>query len=252
MGETGTNCLTAWRPVIREHHQLNCRALNMIRVTILLILFTRVSVSGQDSTLVRQVCNTFDQISDSNTIEQGVLKSFDIIRSYLERHPLTGDNPLQEGSRFQYRLARELIRSCPNYPSERARMVPNPVFDLENKLTIVQIDSLSVLIEEINKKNDVYLYIVTIDSFYPDSTIVDFSNRYREFWAPQETPQKGIILMIFSTTQRQVRISTGDVSMTYLTDIECDDVIRGMTPYFKKGKYLEGLTNGLLAIEIRL
>lgn len=126
------------------------------------------------------------------------------------------------------------------------------MIDLENKLTIVQIDSLSVLIEEINKKNDVYLYIVTIDSFYPDSTIVDFSNRYREFWAPQETPQKGIILMIFSTTQRQVRISTGDVSMTYLTDIECDDVIRGMTPYFKKGKYLEGLTNGLLAIEIRL
>ena len=40
--------------------------------------------------------------------------------------------------------------------------------------------------------------------------------------------------------------------MTYLTDEECDDVIRVMTPHFKTGKYLEGLTNGVLTIKSKL
>ena len=224
----------------------------MIRVTILLIFLTTITVNGQDSTLVREICNTFSQKSDTTGIEQQVLGSFDIIKRYLERNPLTGDNPVQEGIRFQYRLARELKRSCPNYLSERVRMIPKPVFDLENKLTKRQIDSLSLLTEQVNKEKHVHLYIVTIDDFYHDMTITDFSNCYREFWAPRTEPKKGVVLIVFSSTQREVRISTGDISMTYLTDKECDDVIKVMTPHFKTGKYLEGLMNGVLAIKSRL
>lgn len=224
----------------------------MIKVTILFIFLTTISVSGQDSTLVREFCNSLVQISDTADIESQVIGSFDVIKRYLERNPLTGDNPLQEGVRLQYRLGRELKRSCPSYISERVRMIPKPVFDLENKLTTRQIDSLSILTEQVNKEKEVYLYIITIDDFYPDSTIADFSNRYREFWAPQTEPKKGVVLIVFSSTQRQVRISTGDVSMTYLNDKECDDVIRIMTPHFKARQYLEGLTNGVLAIKSRL
>jgi hypothetical protein len=224
----------------------------MIRVTIVLFFLTTISVNGQESTLVKEFCNTLGQKSDTTTIEQQVLGSFDVIQKYLERNPLTGDNPVQEGLRFQYRLARELKRSCPNYLSERIRMIPKPVYDLENKLTKRQIDSLGILTERISKQKDIYLYIVTIDDFYPDSTITDFSNRYREFWTPVTDPKKGVVLIVFSSTQREVRISTGDISMTYLTDKECDDVIKIMTPHFKAGKYLKGLTNGVLAIKSRL
>ena len=49
-------------------------------------------------------------------------------------------------------------------------MIPMPVFDLENKLTKRQIDSLSILAEQVNEEKDVHLYIVTIDEFYPDLT----------------------------------------------------------------------------------
>jgi hypothetical protein len=226
--------------------------LKMIRVTILLIFLTTISVNGQDSTLVKEFCNTFSQNLDIANIEQQILHSFDIINQYLERNPLPGDNPVQEGIRLQYRLARDLKRSCPNYTPNRVGMIPTPVFDLENKLTIAQIDSLSVLIDQINEEKDIHLYIVTIDDFYPDSTITGFSNRYREFWAPRIKPKKGVVLIVLSSAQREVRISTGDISMTYLTDEDCNDVLKIMTPHFKTGRYVEGLKNGVLAIKSRL
>jgi hypothetical protein len=224
----------------------------MIRITIIIIFLTTISVSGQDSTLVREFCNSLRPTSDIADLESQVTESFHVIRRYLERNPFAGDNPIQEGLRFQYRLGRELKKNCPNYTSEQLRMTPMPVIDLENRLTTRQIDSLSILMEQVNTEKDVYLYIVTIDDFYPDSTITDFSNRYREFWVPQTEPKKGVVLIVFSATQRQVRVSTGDASMSYLTDKECDDVIRVMTPYFKTEKYLEGLTNGVIAIKSKL
>ncbi len=131
-------------------------------------------------------------------------------------------------------------------------MVPHSVFDLENILTEQQIDSLSAMTSEINRDKESYVYVVTIDNFYPDSSIIDFSNRYRDFWAPRVAPKKGTVLTVISIGQRKIRISTGDSSMTYLTDEECSEVIKIMVPYFKEGNHFEGLMNGLQAIKNRL
>lgn len=223
----------------------------MIRA-IVLILLTAISVQGQDSTLVREFCNNIGQFSETTDIGSQVSGLSGMVERYLERNPMRRDSTLQDGLRFQYRLMRELKRSCPNYSSNRVRLIHKPVIDLENKLTKQQIDSLGILISQISQDKKVYVYIVTIDDFYPDSTIIDFSNRYRDFWAPRTIPEKGVVLAVFSTAQRQVRISTGDISMTYLTDAECSEVNKAMIPHFKKGNYFDGLVDGLLAIKSRL
>ena len=204
---------------------------------------------GQDSTLVREFCNKLGQTTD---IDSQISSIDDMTRRYLERHPMTGDNALQDALRFQYRLMREMKKNCPSYSGDQVRLIPKSVFDLENKLTKQQIDSLSVLTSQIKQDKNVYLYVVTIDNFYPDTTITDFSNRYREFWAPRTIPEKGVVLVVFSATQREVRISTSDVSMTYLTDTECSEINKIMTPHFKNGKYFSGLVDGLQAIKNRL
>lgn len=223
----------------------------MIR-TIVLILLTTISVQGQDSTLVKEFCSKVTKFSDTTDIEAQVSEIDVMIKRYMVRYPMTGENPIQEALRFQYRLSMELKRTCPNYPSGRVRLVPKTVIDLENKLSKQQIDSLSILTSQIKQEKKVYLYIVTINDFYPDSTITDFSNRYREFWAPLTTPGNGVVLVVFSATQREVRISTGDISMTYLTDAECTEVNKIMLSHFKNGNYFDGLANGLLAIKTRL
>jgi hypothetical protein len=223
----------------------------MIRV-ILLILLTTISAYGQDAALVREFCDMLGKFSDSPDLKSQVSKIAKMTDKYLERNPAAADSSFQDRLRFQYQLQRELMRSCRHYPIERIRLTPKTVIDLENKLTKQQIDSLGMLTSRIIKDKKVYLYIVTVDDFYPDSTIADFSNRYREFWVPRAIPEKGVVLIIFSTTQKQVRISTGDTSMTYLTDDECSEVNKTMIPHFRVGKYFDGLVDGLLAIESRL
>ena len=65
-------------------------------------------------------------------------------------------------------------------------------------------------------------------------------------------PEKGVVLIVFSQSKREIRVSTGDLSMTYLTDEECSEANTAMIPDFKNGKYFEGLIKGLLIIESRL
>lgn len=223
----------------------------MIRTTIL-ILLTTVSIAAQDTTFVRDYCNKLSRLSDTTNIESQILRIDDVSKKYLEQNPIIGDNPHQEVLRFQYKLTRELMRNCPIYTSAVIRLIPKLVLDLENKLTKNQIDSLSALAAQIIRDKNIYLYIVSIDDFYPDSTITDYANRYREFWAPLPNPQKRVVLIVFSTTQRQIRISTGDISMTYLTDAECAEVNKVIIPHFKNNHYFEGLVEGLFAIKRRL
>lgn len=192
------------------------------------------------------------QFSETTSINSQMTYIDEMTRKYFERNPIIGDNPVQDGIRFQYRLARELKKSCPAYLSDQIRLIPKSVLDLENKLTKQQIDSLDLLLLQIKQEKKVHLYIVTIDSFYPDSTIERFSNRYREFWAPRLIQERGVILVIFSTSLKQLRISTGEISMKYLTDDECSEVNKVILSYFRNDNYFYGLVEGILSIKARL
>jgi TPM domain len=225
----------------------------MIRAVVLvLVLVTTILAKGQDSTYVKEYCSKLGQLSETTDIESQISEIDELTKKYLERKPLTGGNPIQEVLRLQYRLSRELKRSCPNYTADRVRLIPKAVYDLENKLTKQQVDSLSTLTEHIKRDKKVYLYLVTIDDFYPDSTITDFANRYREFWAPRTIPENGVVLVVFSTALRQVRISTSDESMAHLNDRECDEAINAMISQLKNGDHFAGLVEGLIAIKSRL
>jgi hypothetical protein len=223
----------------------------MIR-PIILIFFTTITSYAQDSTLVKDFCNLLGKFSANANIESEVAEVVRMTQTYMERDSATTFGTLQDRIRFQYRITVELMKSCPNYQSDRAWMVRKNVIDLENILTEQQIDTLSKRASQIKKDIDIYLYIVTVDDFYPDSTITDFSNRYRDHWAPRMVCEKGVVLIVFSKTQREIMISTGNISMTYLTDDECRAVNKAMTPYFRNGQYFQGLLKGLLAIPSKL
>lgn len=240
-----------WDAILLYNNVVGYSFLIMIRAIVLMLLAI-ISVRGQDSTLVREYCNKLGQLSETSNIESFVPGIDEMTVKYLERNPIIGDNPIQEVIRFQYRLMRELKRGCPSYVSDRIRLIPKSVIDLESKLTKQQIDSLGMLTAQIERDKKVHLYVVTIDDFFPDTTITDFANRYREFWAPSTSLEKGVVLIVFSNAQRKVRISTGDISMTYLTDEECSEVNKVMIPYFRSNKYFYGLVEGLIAIKSRL
>lgn len=216
----------------------------MIRATIILILVTTLCGKAQDSLFVAEFCKTLKQPRGSIDVES---KMGELTEEYYARDSTTF-HELKDLHRFQYKLSKELMKNCPGVPVKSIRLWPSLVFDLENIFTTNQIDSLKMLTKKLNDEKNIYLYIVTIDDFYPDTSISEFSNRYREYWAPRKVAEKGVVTIFFSKAQREIRISTGDLSMTYLTDDECSRAIQIMTPHFKSGNYANGMEAGLLAI----
>jgi uncharacterized membrane protein YgcG len=153
---------------------------------------------------------------------------------------------------FQYRLHRELKRTCPKYLIEQAPKIGQRVIDFEDKLTRPEIDSLTELCAELSKSKNIFAYIVTIDDYFPDTDITDFSNRNREYWGQRGSFENGNVMIAISTAKRQIRVSTSDISMEVLTDEECSKINKAIIPYFKEGKYFDGLVSGLSEMKTKL
>lgn len=98
---------------------------------------------------------------------------------------------------------------------------------------------------DLSNSKGIFVYVVTIDDYFPDTNITDFSNRNREYWGQRGSYKKGNVMISISTSQRQLRVSTGDVSMKYLTDEECSKINNVIISYFKDRKYFNGIIKGL-------
>jgi hypothetical protein len=220
----------------------------MIKV-LFFILMTVTIVEAQDSIFVKEFCENLVRSVDGRDVVDGVRESNEIIDRYIARDSVRFFEAFDDPNRFQYRLWRELMKNCPNFKPERIRIFhPRLVLDFERILATSEVDSLSILISKLNDEKNVYLYIVTIDDYYPDSSITDFSNRYREYWVPRKPSEKGEVVIVLSKNRRGIRVSTGDSSMIHLTDEECSAANQRMIPHFKSGNFFDGLVAGVLAI----
>jgi hypothetical protein len=218
----------------------------MIRLTILLLTFS-VFAYGQDSALVRNTCRKINELQDpADKMEQ-----IHIVSGQLMTHLPTIENTPREKwvkafYTFQYKLNRELKRSCPKYLIDHVPKVAQRVIDFEDKFTRQEIDSLTNLCEDLITSKNIFVYIVTIDDYFPDTNIIDFSNRNREYWGQiGNSYEKGNVLITISTAHRQLRISTSDISMKFLSDERCSKINQIIIPYFKEGKYFNGVLKGL-------
>jgi TPM domain len=221
----------------------------MIRLTILLLTLA-IAANAQDSVLVVETCQKINELQN----HEDIMEQAKIISGQLMTYaPTIADMPKEKRVKalytFQYKMHRELKRTCPSYRNEHAPKFARRVLDFEDKLSRPEIDSLTELCGALSNSKDIFVYIVTIDEYFPDANITDFSNRNREHWGQRGSYEKGNVVIVISTTQRQLRVSTSDVSMNFLTDEECAEVNKKIIPFFKEGKYFNGLISGLNEIE---
>jgi len=214
---------------------------------ILFILFIgTVQVYGQDSTFVNETCRLLKSAPATTdgqfkVIEDQTLKqsfSYSLIDS-------TNSSKLQDFYRFQYKCRRELIRTCPAYTLGEFNVRTQKVIDLDNKFKKDEIDSLNEYIQKIGNENEIYLFLITIDDYFPANSLEEFANVKRETWGHGTNCRNGAVAIVLSFTKRQIGISTSETSMKYLTDMECTEIINAMTPEFKKGNYYKGVVFGL-------
>jgi hypothetical protein len=214
-------------------------------LTILLLTFSTIA-RGQDSVLVRETCKKITDLKNPDDI----MEQIKIVSGQLMTYtPTIVNTPREKRVKatytFQYRLHRELKKVCPHYLIDHSPKMYQRVIDLDDKFTRPQIDSIESVCVELSKSKNIYVYIVTIDNYFPDSTITDFSNRNREYWGQRGSYEKGNVMISFNTSKRQMRVSTSDVSMKYLSDEKCSEINKSMRPYFKNEDYFNGILKGL-------
>ncbi|MEI7801346.1 MAG: TPM domain-containing protein [Bacteroidota bacterium] len=136
--------------------------------------------------------------------------------------------------------------------SEMLSKPDNWVNDNENILNDSSIAQLTKLITDWRDRTAVEIGVVTTASYAPYDSITAYSIALGNQWGIGQKEINNGILIVVSTTQREVRISTGLGMEQLLTDDMCHQVVYDkILPSFKKGNYPEGIINGVKEI-IRL
>ncbi len=132
-----------------------------------------------------------------------------------------------------------------------AQNIPQPVGwvnDFANVIDKGIADKISVLIEEVEQKVSTEIAVVTVNSIasYDEK---EYARLLFDNWKPGKKGKDNGILLLLAVKERRWRIETGYGVEGILPDGLCGEIGRNyIVPYFKEGKYSEGLYQGICAI----
>lgn len=132
-----------------------------------------------------------------------------------------------------------------------AAEVPRPVGwvnDFAGVIPAEYRDKLAGLIEELEAKTSAEIMVVTVGSIAPYDE-KDYARLVFDKWKPGKRGKDNGVLILLALKERRWRIETGYGVEAILPDGLCGDIGRNyMVPYFKSGKYGEGLYFGAARI----
>ena len=109
-------------------------------------------------------------------------------------------------------------------------------------------DKLNSLIGELEEKTQAEIAVVTVGSIAPYEE-KEYARALFDKWSPGKKGKDNGVLVLLAIKERRWRIETGYGVEGILPDGLCGEIGRNyMVPYFKDGKYSEGLYYGVTAI----
>ena len=122
------------------------------------------------------------------------------------------------------------------------------VNDYANILTSGQKTSFESFLKKVETASSAQVVLLTINSL-EGGNLEDFSMTVSEKWkVGQKDKDNGVILLIV-VKDKKIRIEVGYGLEGVLTDLKCGYIIRQLiVPGFKKGKFYDGINEGLTAI----
>jgi uncharacterized protein len=132
-----------------------------------------------------------------------------------------------------------------------ANNVPRPVGwvnDFANVISAEYQNKLTALIQESEEKTSSEIAVVTIQSIAPYDE-KEYARLLFDNWKPGKKGKDNGVLVLLAIKERRWRIETGYGVEGILPDGLCGEIGRNyMVPYFKEGKYAQGLYYGTAAI----
>lgn len=109
-------------------------------------------------------------------------------------------------------------------------------------------EKLTSLIKEVETKTSAEIFVVTLRSIAPFDE-KQYTRSLFDKWQPGKKGKDNGVLLLLAIKERRWRIETGYGIEGILPDGLCGEIGRNyMVPYFKNGKYSEGLYQGALKI----
>lgn len=132
-----------------------------------------------------------------------------------------------------------------------AQDIPQPagwVNDFANVISPDYKGKLTSLIQELEQKTSAEIFVVTVNSIAPYDE-KEYARSLFDNWKPGKKGKDNGVLVLLAIKERRWRIETGYGIEGILPDGLCGEIGRNyMVPYFKEGKYSEGLYYGVVAI----
>jgi uncharacterized protein len=132
-----------------------------------------------------------------------------------------------------------------------AQSVPQPsgwVNDFSGVINPEYKEKINSLISDLEQKTSSEIAVVTIDSISPYGEI-DYARMLFDKWKPGKKGKDNAVLVLLAVKERRWRIETGYGVEGILPDGLCGEIGRNyMVPYFKEGRYSEGLYSAVVKI----
>lgn len=146
--------------------------------------------------------------------------------------PPTVENDLADG---------ESIRNLPS--------LNTPIVDPANILTAAQKQHLSQIILQLYSEGKAQIGVIIVPTTGQED-IFGFAMRAAERWQLGSAKQDNGLLMAIAVNDRRIQILTGYGLEGVLPDIMTSQIInRSITPYFREGRYSDGIVSGVQAIQ---
>lgn len=136
--------------------------------------------------------------------------------------------------------------------AEHHNDLPKPtgyVNDFESIFSRKEKKALTAIIKSHEKQTTNQIALVTIKSYKPYSSLMDYSVDLANYWGVGQKNKNNGIVIVFGKEIREIWISNGSGIEAKLTDFETKKIIdEVILPEFKQGNYFLGSKKGLLAI----
>ena len=220
------------------------------------LLFLSLNSNGQTiSDLSIKICDSIknNKYTTTDTLELKQAKIYSkLLTEYLLKNvKAEPKNFKTDYNSLNYKLTRELNKSCENYLIKTTFILPfSNLVEIDSVFSSEQRENIVKIAKDIRNKNRMEILVLSIDELYPNENIAEFAYNKLIDWKVGGVFQKSGVIIVFSKKLRLLRISTTEISKKYLTDANCDRIVSEiMIPNFKKDNYYAGIFNSLIEIE---
>lgn len=223
----------------------------MKKLTAVILLFNLYyTLSAQlISSISASICDSIHQTVYTDDEEyfqaQRAIYHHELIKYPTLIVDITDLNKPRQFNEFNYKINRELLKSCSGYQDQFSLLPLSKILDLEGLLNKTEYDSLERAIIEFIHLNKMDLVVITIEDLFPYENFEVYSEGIREKWNIGARYNRGGIVVVYSKFMKDINVSLSKTALTVYTASEIDlleeNIKKEITDGSKPYRHLAGL-----------